>query len=104
MSGALRLTVVRSYRHGSEVLVHDSGPTLDLSDAPLIAAEIRRLLEKHGAEIVSSDIGLVVRVEHRQFADVVRRPAPKRAIALPDPAPSLATDNPAPARRTSTRF
>jgi hypothetical protein len=103
MSGALRLTVARAYRRGSEILVHDSGPTLDLSDALLIATEIRRLVEKHGAEIDSSNIGLVVRVEHRDFADAVGRPAPRRAIAL-DSAPSIATDNPTPTRRTSTRF
>ena len=64
---SFRLTVSASYRSGSEVLLHDSGPLPDLHTLRAALSKIEDALDKHGDLIAMRGAELVVRVAERQF-------------------------------------
>jgi hypothetical protein len=63
----LRLIVSVSYRHGSEVLLADSGPLADLAAVREVLHKIDSEIDTHADLLFERGAELVVRVAERRF-------------------------------------
>lgn len=77
----IRLSCYARYRSGAEVLIRDSGPVFELSDAQRIVTEIRTLIAEHGAALLNGETELIVRCAVRQFEAEGDRP--RKAPPMP---------------------
>ena len=63
----IRVTIAMSYRSGSEVLLHDSGPLLSVRDALSAFEAIADALDGNANQITMGGGQLVVRIVSRSF-------------------------------------